>query len=119
MVRLGALLARMAVWNRKFGATQGPLLAPLGEGTEGELREGTEGELGEGQYHDFKEPEALAMPRVARDPGLPSAAAREAHDTAHLPFRVWCPHCVAGRTPNHPHPRLDARASDVPEVAVD
>ena len=55
----------------------------------------------------------------ARDPSAPTKAQWEEHQSTHLPFRSWCPHCVAGRLDNPPHRRLPERESTVPEVHLD
>ena len=36
-------------------------------------------------------------PSVAEVPRQPSARERELHETTHIPYRAWCPHCVATR----------------------
>ena len=66
------------------------------------------------------EAEEEAVPcRPARDPRAPTAAERVAHEATHLPFRVWCPCCVAGRRDNPPHRRVDGSANEVPEILLD
>ena len=43
--------------------------------------------------------EEAAVPRMARDPGEPTKAEKEAHEATHLPFRSWCPSALrAGLT---------------------
>ena len=36
-------------------------------------------------------------PSVAEVPRQPSARERALHETTHIPYRAWCPHCVATR----------------------
>ena len=36
-------------------------------------------------------------------PKVPTAAQIAAHNITHLPYRSWCPHCVAARRPNTQH----------------
>ena len=36
-------------------------------------------------------------------PKLPSDAEVAAHNLTHLPYRSWCPHCVAARRPKSHH----------------
>ena len=36
-------------------------------------------------------------------PRAPTAAEVAAHNITHLPYRAWCPHCVAARRPNTQH----------------
>ena len=35
-------------------------------------------------------------PRVASDPGRPTAKEIREHEVCHVPFRAWCRHCVRG-----------------------
>ena len=57
--------------------------------------------------------------RPARDPGAPTAAMREAHAATHLPFRIWCEECVAGRKDNPAHVAKKEDENALPEVALD
>ena len=43
-------------------------------------------------------------------PLVPSKAEVELHNLTHLPYRSWCPHCVASRRPNSHH-KLSSRSS--------
>ena len=53
-------------------------------------------------------------------PRMPSAAEVEKHNLNHLPYRDWCPHCVAARRRNQPHLRTrDDRARAVPCLHLD
>ena len=69
----------------------------------------------DGEEHPAEEARAA---RPARDPRQPTAAERAAHEATHLPFRVWCAECVAGRRDNPPH-RASKEAPSVPEVGMD
>ena len=40
---------------------------------------------------------------VPRAPREPSRAEREEHNLTHLPYRSWCPFCVAGKAHSAPH----------------
>ena len=64
-------------------------------------------------------PEEARQPMPARDPCAPTRAQWEEHQATHLPFRIWCPHCVAGRLDNPPHRRVGEHESEVPEVHFD
>ena len=44
--------------------------------------------------------------RILRTPEPPTDAVRMAHNTAHVPFRDWCPFCVASRGRSSPHRRV-------------
>jgi hypothetical protein len=57
--------------------------------------------------------------KPARDPGAPTRAEVEEHEPNHLPFRSWCPECVAGRRDNPPHTRRTEEERQVPEVMLD
>ena len=41
--------------------------------------------------------------RTSRTPEPPAGAARMAHNATHIPFRDWCPICVASRGRCSPH----------------
>jgi hypothetical protein len=47
-----------------------------------------------------EEPEEARAAKPMRDPGQPTQAERDAHEATHLPFRIWCADCVAGRRDN-------------------
>ena len=57
--------------------------------------------------------------KKARDVGAPSRAEVEAHEATHLPFRIWCEVCVAGRRDNPAHLRVPREPGGVPEVGFD
>ena len=87
-----------------------------------------EREVGEVEGEDFeeiecenKESEEARAPEVLRDPGAPTAKEIEEHNTTHLPFRSWCPHCVTGKAQDRPH-RMKKEAQmekQVPEIVFD
>ena len=59
-------------------------------------------------------------PKRPRDPAAPTEREILEHRVAHIPFRSWCPHCVAGRAPSLPHRRADlGRERALPEVCYD
>ena len=39
----------------------------------------------------------MPSPRVCDAPKQPSDRERALHEVTHLPYKSWCPHCVAGR----------------------
>jgi len=51
---------------------------------------------------DFACQECVA-PRILPDPGQPTQKQLEDHRVDHLPFRSWCPECVAGRATGEQH----------------
>ena len=75
-----------------------------------------EAEDEEGDEHPAEE---ARRAKKARDPGAPSRAEVEAHEATHLPFRIWCEVCVAGRRDNPAHLRVPREPGGVPEVGFD
>ena len=51
---------------------------------------------------------------VACKPCMPSAQEVELHNTTHIPFRSWCPYCVAGKAKANAH-----RSQDEDKVCSD
>ena len=43
-----------------------------------------------------------------RDPGAPTQAEIEAHNITHLPYRAWCPACVAGKSRDRLHRKAES-----------
>ena len=76
----------------------------------------------EGSDPDLDEPpEAADAGRRRVDP-LPSVEEQRLHRVTHMPYRSWCPHCVAAAANDHPHrrvPRPEAVRLPVPEVHWD
>ena len=53
-------------------------------------------------------------------PKVPTAAQIAAHNITHLPYRSWCPHCVAARRPNSHHRSSSSESQrDAPLLAAD
>eukprot|EP00969_Alexandrium_andersonii_P184910 8169308-Alexandrium_andersonii.AAC.1 len=57
--------------------------------------------------------------RAARGQAQPSDERRRRRESAHLPFRSGCAHCVRGRMPNAPRASVLPGTHTVPEVAMD
>ena len=59
--------------------------------------------------------------RTSRTPEPPTDAARMAHNAAHVPFRDWCPFCVASRGRSSPHRRVvvNKTADTLPKFQTD
>ena len=59
--------------------------------------------------------------RAVRTPEPPTDAARMAHNATHVPFRDWCPICVASRGRNSPHRRVvvNKTADTLPKFQTD
>lgn len=59
-------------------------------------------------------------PRVLKDLGRPTPDEVEKHNVTHMPFRSWCPACVAGRARDRLHKRMDGdEVKRVPEIVCD
>ena len=43
------------------------------------------------------------MPKIKKVTTKPTAEEVEQHMATHIPFRDWCPHCVAGTSKIDPH----------------
>ena len=61
-----------------------------------------------GEVHPVADEDGLreeeAQEALRRTPArLPSEEEVRAHNVSHLPFRDWCPDCVAGRAKDWPH----------------
>ena len=52
----------------------------------------------------------IRNPRKLLDPKLPTQKEIDEHCLTHLPFRNWCPHCVAGKGKMAPHYKQPDRA---------
>ena len=59
--------------------------------------------------------------RALRTPEPPTDAARMAHNATHVPFRDWCPICVASRGRSSPHRRVvvNNTADTLPKFQTD
>ena len=59
--------------------------------------------------------------RTPRTPETPTDAARMAHNATHVPFRGWCPICVASRGRSSPHRRVvvNKTADTLPKFQTD
>ena len=54
-------------------------------------------------FDEVPETEATQPRRVLPDPGQPSESEMEEHRIDHIPYRCWCPECVAGRARGEQH----------------
>ena len=62
--------------------------------------------------------ESAEVKRVLKHPGDPTAEEYEAHRVDHLPYRSWCPHCVAGKATGRQHRSIRDRPL-VPQFGFD
>ena len=68
------------------------------------------------------EQEARRAAHQRRQHRAPTEQEMEEHRGTHLPYRSWCPHCVAGRGPGTQHRKTraaDEKERGVASVAVD
>ncbi len=63
--------------------------------------------------------EETAKLKAAASPVRPSEAEVEEHRLTHLPYRNWCPECVAGRGLGEQRGRHAGRRHDLPRVGID
>ena len=74
----------------------------------------------EPQEKPHGESDEAEQPHVVKDPGTPTAKEIAEHEITHLPHRSWCAACVAGRSRDRPHKRLNNRDScQVPTIVFD
>ena len=59
--------------------------------------------------------------RTTRNPADPTSEERERHDATHLPFRAWCPVCVAAGATEDQHYRatVEEKAEGKPQICAD
>ena len=57
----------------------------------------------EGDLMDVEDDTVVQPAKALPQPKVPTAAEVAAHCLTHLPYRSWCPHCVASRRPNTQH----------------
>ena len=48
----------------------------------------------------------VQVPKVAADPGQPTAREKALHDLLHMPFRTWCYDCLQGQGKDRYHLRI-------------
>lgn len=58
-------------------------------------------------------------PVVRKGPDQPTAAEVSEHRKTHVPYRNWCPHCVAGRGRNDPHRTGVVKSPEFPMLCID
>jgi hypothetical protein len=87
---------------------------------EGEGDEVGEGHGVMGEYEEIEcEEEEARRPKVLRDPCAPKKEEIEEHCINHMPYRSWCPSCVAGKARDRPHRKQGVREGEIPEVVFD
>jgi hypothetical protein len=84
---------------------------------EGEVQDHAAGDVEVGVDDGVEEAQE---PTRRRPAGKPTAEELRAHRVSHLPFRDWCPECVAGRAKDWPHlQRGPEEPLEIPEVSMD
>ena len=64
--------------------------------------------------------EAAVVLKPKRSPNLPTEEERRAHEVSHVPYRSWCPACVAGRGRSDRHAvSTEAEEHTKPVVSMD
>ena len=101
-------------------AAAAPVQESMGEELERLQREGDQVKQmrKEAEEKERNEEEAR-VPKLLRDPGAPTEEEIEVHNTTHLPFRSWCPSCVAGKAKDKPHHRITDSNNAIPVIVFD
>ncbi len=68
---------------------------------------------------EIKNEQETAKLKAASCPVRPSEAEVEDHRLTHLPYRNWCPECVAGRGLGEQRGRHVGRDHEIPRVGID
>lgn len=63
-------------------------------------------------------PEARKV-KVLRDPGAPTQTEIDEHNMTHLPFRPWCPSCIAGQARDKHHKKSTDQDKAIDEIVFD
>ena len=76
--------------------------------------------LREDDIVDLDEDAVIQPAQPLPQPKVPTAAQVAAHNITHLPYRPWCPHCVAARRPNSHHRSSSSESQrDTPLLVAD
>ena len=84
----------------------------------------------EGEMEDKQQQEEVSKqdedearkPKMRRSPEEPTRQEREEHELTHLPFRSWCPCCIAGKARQWAHKRRaneKEEGDETPEMHLD
>ena len=66
------------------------------------------------------EEEEARKARPLRDPGAPTQDDIDSHNVTHLPYRAWCPACVAGKSRDRGHKAAESdEYKGVPQIVFD
>ena len=75
------------------------VLCPVGDSEGAQIERDEQDEEADGR----QEGEEAQVPMRRKLAGTPTEEEVRAHRVSHLPFREWCPECVAGRAKDWPH----------------
>ena len=76
--------------------------------------------LNDAEMMPLEESEEAAKVRLLPSPTPPSRQEMLEHNISHMPFRSWCPHCVAGKAKANKHVHTGGlEASETPVVSMD
>merc|ERR1711873_84906 len=59
------------------------------------------------------------IPKIKKILAKPTAEEVEQHMATHIPFREWCPHCVAGKSKIDPHIKGSKGQRTIPKISLD
>ena len=68
---------------------------------------------------DAEDDDTVQIAEPLPSPIAPTKAQRDAHNVTHLPYRSWCPHCVAARRPNSAHRIQKSGPRSMPLLVAD
>ena len=63
--------------------------------------------------------QSIVIPKELPSPTLPSKAVVEHHNLTHIPYKSWCPICVAARRKNNAHRSNQGEDRTVPLLCAD
>ena len=86
-----------------------PILHNTGSAAASAEEPGVEAGNDEGKHEQGEEPEEFGerYAKVKRGPKEPTEQEIIAHNATHVPFRSWCPHCVAAAAKATGHRRME------------
>ena len=61
----------------------------------------------------------VRAPVTKKGPGETTEQEIMEHYVTHVPFRSWCPHCVAAAAKSSPHKKSEERDTSVPRQHID
>ena len=77
------------------------------------------GALRDDEYIDTDDEEGFLCPPCVPEPKEPSPEDVARHNLTHIPYRSWCPHCVAARKNNQAHKQGSSAPRTIPLLVFD